>query len=969
MNRRPLHYHIATAFTVLVLAVGAGTAWVSYSRGSRILETSAVELATRSTREGGAELERVLAPARGAVRLLALQPVAAADSLAARLRELGSFIEALRLAETVVSYYVGYPDGDFFLVRRIAAADEAAFDAPPGTRFVVQSIERGGGAAESRFVYLDERLGRLGTAPRPQALAFDPRTRPWYVAAMGTDGVVRTAPYVFFTNGKIGSTVAVRARDGGAIVAADVELDTLSRMLARQRVTPSSHVVLFDGAGRLLGRDDPTADVVVREADGSLRPARLAELGDPAWTRLAAFDLVRSAAPGAAPTVTRLAGEGVMLTLARLELDDRSPVYLGFAIPTDELLGEARALRNQSLLATAALTLVAVPLALWLAYLVARPLRRLAAEAEAVRHFDFAHPIAVSSAVREVDELADTLDQMKQTLGRFLEITAEVTAETDFDRLLPRLLDETTCAVGADSGALYLTGTEPGRLYPAACLHRGTQLSVDAQASTTTADAPFGLAAAIRERHPESRALRAGEWDGLGLPAGEGEGATAIAVPLFSRGHVLVGGLVLFTPTAADSARLAFIGTLSGFAAISIETRNLIRSQKALFEAFLRLLADAIDAKSPYTGGHCARVPELTRMLAEAACDASEGPYRDFRLDAEQWEAVRLAAWMHDWGKVTTPEYVVDKATKLETLYDRIHEVRMRFEVLKRDAEVACWRAIAAGAASGPAQEHLQAEWRTLDDEFAFVAGCNLGGESMSPAERERLAAVARRTWLRTLDDRLGIGHEELARKPADRPPLPATEHLLADKPEHRILRRAADRFGAGNRWGFRMPVPELLYDRGELHNLAVTRGTLTEEERFKINEHVIQTIVMLDALPFPPHLAAVPEFAGGHHEKADGTGYPKRLAGAQMSPVARMIAIADVFEALTAVDRPYKRGKTLSETLGIMARMRDARHIDAELFELFLRAGVFRRYAEGFMRPEQIDAVAIEHYLTAADA
>ena len=163
------------------------------------------------------------------------------------------------------------------------------------------------------------------------------------------------------------------------------------------------------------------------------------------------------------------------------------------------------------------------------------------------------------------------------------------------------------------------------------------------------------------------------------------------------------------------------------------------------------------------------------------------------------------------------------------------------------------------------------------------------------------------------------------------------------------------------------MDVPELLYDRGELHNLTISRGTLTAEERYKINEHMVQTIIMLSRLPFPKHLHAVPEIAGGHHEKMDGTGYPKRLTRQQMSPLARMMAIADIFEALTAADRPYKDGKTLSQALAIMAKMRNEQHIDAELFDLFLRAGVYRDYAERYLRPEQIDAVDIADYLIEA--
>jgi hypothetical protein len=383
-----------------------------------------------------------------------------------------------------------------------------------------------------------------------------------------------------------------------------------------------------------------------------------------------------------------------------------------------------------------------------------------------------------------------------------------------------------------------------------------------------------------------------------------------------------------------------------------------------LFEAFIRLIADAIDAKSPYTGGHCARVPELTRWLAEAACAEKAGPYRDFSLSEREWEAVRIGSWMHDCGKVTTPEYVVDKATKLETIYDRLHEVRMRFEVAKREAEVACWQRIAGGADAGKETAALAATWRALDADYAFVAACNEGGETMDAERLARLREIAMRTWTRTLDDRIGLSWEERQRKdvvPA--PALPVREPMLADRPEHRITRRPDDRMPPDNPWGFRLDEPNLLYDRGVLYNLSVTRGTLTAEERYKINDHIVQTIRMLSALPYPRHLRSVPEIAGGHHEKMDGTGYPKRLKRDEMSPLARMMAIADIFEALTAVDRPYKKGKTLSEAVKIMSFMKKDRHIDPDLFDIFLKSGVYRDYAKRFMQPQYIDEVDIKAY------
>lgn len=291
----------------------------------------------------------------------------------------------------------------------------------------------------------------------------------------------------------------------------------------------------------------------------------------------------------------------------------------------------------------------------------------------------------------------------------------------------------------------------------------------------------------------------------------------------------------------------------------------------------------------------------------------------------------------------------------------------MRFELLKQQAETDFWQGMAEGGDPDALARQRDRALAGLDEDFAFVASCNQGGEFMAPELIERLQRIAGRRWRRTLDDRLGISHEELLRRQQDAPdPLPVMEPLLADRIHHLIPRTALEqeRFGEGNPWGFRMQVPRHLYNRGELYNLSVTRGTLSAEERFKINEHIIQTIRMLTALPFPRHLRTVPEIAGGHHEMINGRGYPRGLRGEQMSELARMMAIADIFEALTAADRPYKSGKTLSQALAIMVRMAAEGHIDRELFALFLRAGVHRDYAERYLAHEQIDAVDVEALL-----
>jgi hypothetical protein len=341
-----------------------------------------------------------------------------------------------------------------------------------------------------------------------------------------------------------------------------------------------------------------------------------------------------------------------------------------------------------------------------------------------------------------------------------------------------------------------------------------------------------------------------------------------------------------------------------------------------------------------------------------------EGPFADFNFHSdEEWREFRIGAWLHDCGKVTTPEYVVDKATKIETIYNRIHEVRTRFEVLLRDAEIASLKAIQSGADSAATAQEFHERRAQLIDDFTFVAECNVGGEFMAPECIERIKKIAGQTWLRHFDDRLGLSHEELRRyesMPVSE--LPAVENLLSDKPCH-IIPRGFDK-ALDPRYGFKVQVPENLYNFGEVLNLCVERGTLSEEERFKINEHIIQTVVMLDALPFPRELRRVPEYAGTHHETLTGSGYPRKLTKDDLSVPARIMAIADIFEALTASDRPYKKAKTLSESVKILSFFKKDKHIDPELFDLFLSSGVYLRYAEHYLKPEQIDSVDVSKYL-----
>ena len=389
------------------------------------------------------------------------------------------------------------------------------------------------------------------------------------------------------------------------------------------------------------------------------------------------------------------------------------------------------------------------------------------------------------------------------------------------------------------------------------------------------------------------------------------------------------------------------------------------KAQAELMDSFIKLIADAIDAKSAYTGGHCQRVPELAMILAGVANKAEDGPFKAFTFENDDaWREFEIGAWLHDCGKVTTPEYVVDKATKLETIHNRIHEIRTRFEVIWRDIEIESYERRLNGEDEEQVTTWKEEMQQSLADDFNFIAECNIGGEFMSQEKQERIKKMAECTWIRHFNDRVGISDAELLRyEGVEDIPVPATEQLLNDRPEHVVKRVSFDE-EAYKKEGFKLEVPEHLYNYGEVYNLCIEKGTLTEEERFKIQEHVIMTIKMLERLPYPENMKRIPEYAGTHHETMIGTGYPKQLSESDLSTPARIMVIADIFEALTACDRPYKKGKTLSEAIKIMSFMKKDEHIDAELFELFLTSGTHIEYAKRYLKPEQIDEVDINAYI-----
>ena len=394
------------------------------------------------------------------------------------------------------------------------------------------------------------------------------------------------------------------------------------------------------------------------------------------------------------------------------------------------------------------------------------------------------------------------------------------------------------------------------------------------------------------------------------------------------------------------------------------EVQSLQIAQKELLDSFIKLIASAIDAKSKYTGGHCERVPELSLMMAEVANTASHSIFKNFSIDTEDKKReLSIAGWLHDCGKVTTPEYVVDKATKLETIYNRIHEVRTRFEVVHRDLTIEALEKKLAGEDIKEVDAWLESEHKKLIEEYTLVANANVGAEFMKQENKDIIKQIASRTWTRNFNDTIGLAHEEKKRLLTENSTTPQIEQLLSDKNRHIIPREHFD-YEEYERMGFKTKIPEHLYNLGELYNICTSAGTLSYEERFKIQEHVQMTLIMLEKLPFPDYLKNVPLFAGAHHETLIGTGYPRQLTIDDMPVASRIMAVADVFEALTASDRPYKTPKTLSTSIKILSFMVKDQHLDKDIFQLFLSSGIYKEYANKYLLAEQIDEVDIEQYL-----
>ncbi|PSL16102.1 HAMP domain-containing protein [Marinobacterium halophilum] len=925
------------AGTLLLSAILISSAYFSHRE---VLVQASEQMAHQMAGSLDSASTRLLHPLKSSLRLLTHDPLLRTATLEQRLQRLPVLAETLDANPMISAVYVGYADHDFLLLRKLRHPRfQQTLAAPVGSAWLLQSINK----ASRQWLFYSETLQLLEARDVPE-YAFDPHQRDWYRQALSSDEPVLTPPYLFFTTAEVGVTLSVAGPER-TVVGIDASVQDISVQL--ESLKPDSHyrMAVVTPQGQVVAW--PDVQNMIRTEAQSVRLATLSELDAPELSEL------QRLAPAGGEMVHYLFDErdwyGIRMPLLAM---NGEALELLVTVPSAELLAGARqqgiAMLYWSLLAA----LVMLLLGWWGSVRLARPLDQLADQVGALSRFDFRHRVSSRSMVYEVNMLARVLDRMASAIVHFQAISHTLARERELSQMLPTVASHLKASIEARECVIYLYDGDTHQLHLNTDVHTAGEQGVP-----QALDCPQASATAQTDAVRTMLGEQADEW---------------LMTPLTGRETHPAGVMALRLAAGkwADATLDRFVAELSGSAAVAIETRQLVEAQKRLMEAIIRLLADAIDAKSPHTSGHCERVPELAQMLADAAVDSRQGPFADFAMSRAERYEFHLAAWLHDCGKITTPEHVLDKATKLDALYNRIHEVRTRFEVLWRDAEIEYLQGVIETGDEVLLRERKRQRQQQLQQDFEYVAHINMGGESLSDEAVAEIRRIGAQEWWRHFDNRPGLSHEELERMPEDdTTTLPVKETLLADRPEHyqpwNGARPPVEVGNPANSWGFDMQLPEAEWNLGELYNLTQRYGTLTPEERFTINNHIVQTIRMLNQLPWPENLKRVPDIAGNHHERMDGGGYPRRLSAADLGIPERIMALADVFEALTAADRPYKTAKPLSESLRIMALMARNGHLDPELFTLFLTSGIYLRYAERYLSPAQIDPVDQRQLLT----
>jgi HD-GYP domain-containing protein (c-di-GMP phosphodiesterase class II) len=537
-----------------------------------------------------------------------------------------------------------------------------------------------------------------------------------------------------------------------------------------------------------------------------------------------------------------------------------------------------------------------------------------------------------------VSSVKDFTENQLEQIRRLTQIGAALSAERDIDRLLEMIVDEARRFTNADGGTLYITSDDEKSLHFAIVQNDSLDVRMGGTAGAITwepvelynsDDSPnysnvSSYAALSGEVVNISDVYHAEKFNFEGTRQFDSEtgyrSQSMLVIPLRNHENDIIGILQLLNAKDVVTDKTVsfsqesqdLIESLASQAAIALTNNRLIKDLQNLFESFVKTIATAIDEKSPYTGDHGRRVVELTMMIADKINRSRDGHFKDVSFNENEVNELRIAAWLHDVGKVAIPEYVMDKSTKLTTVNDRIELLKTRFEIVKRDIEIDVLKKKMAQSAcsdtGAPPPSQIR-KMKTLEEDHEFLVSVNRADEYMSDESVERVKKIAKKKW--TMDGR--------------------GQSLLSDD---------------------------------EIENLIIRKGTLTDNERTIMNNHAAITYRMLSQMPFPKKLKNVPGYASSHHEFLNGDGYPQGLKGDEISLQARILALADVFEALTASDRPYREGNTLSQALEILGFMVKDNQLDPDIYDLFVNEKIYIDYAKRELFPSQIDETEIQKAL-----
>lgn len=880
--------------------------------------------------------------------------------------DLNQYLDIVRYLETDTltnSIYFGYENGSllaFHLVETNRRRDY--FSTPKGVKFVVDVIDpRTGRINRLQRIFFDKDYQQVGPILIERS-SFNIFPRPWYQLGLESKNLSLVPLYKDVSNETNVITLVQKHAINNTVIAADIDIESLNQSFRVSELGDDTLKILFDQQSRFLIQNifSTTSNAQLDDAEvmnASFEGKKLKNiLQDNLFSdRIFTFKFRDKTWFG---------------RIKSIKLFQDTPTELLIAAPQSTILSPARSILKENMGYLILIVLGVLPLCLLFARQLTKPLLQLSAQIRRVGSLDIATISPSKSHIKELNELQDSVALMSQTLNDFLHLLTTLSNEQDIKSLLEKTCIKSSDILQSSSAFAYLTTEQGEQLTPEIFHAAKSLLKPKRSALPTLSELNSALFDHMSNLKNNEFILAPEEIKAALTKANihtDEDQIHLLLIPLLSKKNKLQGIIGFSYEGSLPPRHLTNVmnvaKALSEFIQLSFERHKSAEKQSHLLNSFIELIAGTIDTKSPYTGAHCQRVPELTSMLAREVNNAKHGTLSTVHFSKTELEQLNIAAWLHDCGKVTMPDHLIDKSTKLESVYNRIHEIRTRFEVLIRDAKIKKLTDINQGMSEPQANAELTQTLFELESDFAFIARCNSGYYKMNEKAEQRIKQIASRTWFRHLDDSLGLSETELSNKARRKVKLPVQEFVLSDKVEHEIPHGKSNDHDLEYK-AFKMAKPALKNNLGELHNLFVTEGTINPEERYTIDKHVIETINMLEQLPFPRHLERVSEIAGAHHEQLNGTGYPNNKTANEISFESRILTVADIFESLTAKDRPYRKANTLSESIAILAEKADKNEIDKNLFKLFLASGIHLRYAKKYLSPEQIDEVDITQYL-----